>query len=357
MRNSRSYNLLGMACLAATSGGALAADGPYGSVHGGGNFSHDETAGAHGVDDGNIATLSAGRAFASGFRPELEFARLSNDLQGADGGAGESEANAMLANLWFDLPLGLSRVRPFVGFGAGAADIALETFDTTGAARESSDAVFMYHAGAGMAYDLTRSLALSVTYRYFESEQGEYLPGGASDRYRSEAGLAGLRYTFGGPTRVAAAPASPPQVEVAAFETVVLRTVNFQFDRAELTGPAQATLDELAARLVGQPGLGVLIEGHTDAIGSESYNMNLGERRAEAVRRYLVQRGVDAANLEIVSRGESEPVAPNGTPEGRAANRRAEFSAEQKPADVKIVIEGPTDASIEAADDTLDPGR
>jgi outer membrane protein OmpA-like peptidoglycan-associated protein len=64
------------------------------------------------------------------------------------------------------------------------------------------------------------------------------------------------------------------------------------------------------------------IEGHTDNIGSEAYNLQLGEKRATAVRNYLSQKGIPLHALNVISLGESRPVADNGTPQGRAQNRR-----------------------------------
>ncbi|RMF97213.1 MAG: OmpA family protein, partial [Candidatus Schekmanbacteria bacterium] len=62
--------------------------------------------------------------------------------------------------------------------------------------------------------------------------------------------------------------------------------------------------------------------GHTDSIGSEKYNQKLSEKRAEAVKNYYVEKGVDASIIEAIGKGESEPVADNKTREGRAKNRR-----------------------------------
>jgi OOP family OmpA-OmpF porin len=75
----------------------------------------------------------------------------------------------------------------------------------------------------------------------------------------------------------------------------------------------------------------VTIEGYTDSKGTEAYNQKLSERRANAVKNYLVSRGVEASRLDAVGKGESDPVAPNtkpngkDNPEGRAMNRRAEL--------------------------------
>jgi outer membrane protein OmpA-like peptidoglycan-associated protein len=64
------------------------------------------------------------------------------------------------------------------------------------------------------------------------------------------------------------------------------------------------------------------IEGHTDNVGSEDYNVQLGEKRAMAVRNYLAEKGVPLHALNVISYGESQPVADNSAPQGRAQNRR-----------------------------------
>ena len=73
----------------------------------------------------------------------------------------------------------------------------------------------------------------------------------------------------------------------------------------------------------------VRVEGHTDWIGSDAYNQKLSENRARAVRDYLIQKGVEPSRLEAVGYGESRPVADNNTVQGRARNRRTEFTVLQ----------------------------
>jgi OmpA-OmpF porin, OOP family len=92
-------------------------------------------------------------------------------------------------------------------------------------------------------------------------------------------------------------------------------------------------LDEAAQILTDNPGVRVTIEGHTDSIGTEAYNQRLSERRATAVKRYLVSRGISAECLETIGYGKTRPIAPNtrgrrDNPEGRAMNRRAELKVQ-----------------------------
>ena len=94
-------------------------------------------------------------------------------------------------------------------------------------------------------------------------------------------------------------------------------------------------LDEAAQILQANPNVRVTIEGHTDSIGTAAYNQKLSERRAAAVKRYLVSKGVSANRLDTVGYGKSRPIAPNKTPngrdnpQGRAMNRRAELKVQQ----------------------------
>lgn len=110
------------------------------------------------------------------------------------------------------------------------------------------------------------------------------------------------------------------------YETVLTDDkVRFGFDKAELSDTAKAALDEFATQLKAQYNRDVYIEiqGHTDATGSEEYNIELGLERAEAVRRYLNrQHGIPLHRMSVISYGEAEPIADNDTRDGRSQNRR-----------------------------------
>jgi outer membrane protein OmpA-like peptidoglycan-associated protein len=103
---------------------------------------------------------------------------------------------------------------------------------------------------------------------------------------------------------------------------LVLRGVNFEYNSAVLTPQDEAIVDSVAEILAKRPGFDVLVVGHTDSTGSDAYNLDLSDRRANAVRDRLIARGIPADQLRAEGRGETEPVADNGTPEGRAENRR-----------------------------------
>lgn len=84
-------------------------------------------------------------------------------------------------------------------------------------------------------------------------------------------------------------------------------------------------LDKLAKALRDKPQANVLVEGHTDNVGTAAYNDSLSERRALAVRQALIERNVAASRISARGLGMGKPLADNGTPEGRAANRRTEI--------------------------------
>lgn len=103
--------------------------------------------------------------------------------------------------------------------------------------------------------------------------------------------------------------------------------VLFEFDEAELESPFIDELNEVVALMSQTPDTEVEVHGHTDAIGTEEYNQDLSERRAQSVYDYLVAQGADPEKITTRGFGESQPVATNETPAGRALNRRVEIMA------------------------------
>jgi len=106
---------------------------------------------------------------------------------------------------------------------------------------------------------------------------------------------------------------------------VTLGDVLFAFNKAELSPQAGPRLDKLANFLRQFPDRKLIIEGHTDSVGGDTYNQELSERRAQAVQGALVQRGVAPDRITARGYGKTYPVAENASPEGRAMNRRVEI--------------------------------
>lgn len=100
----------------------------------------------------------------------------------------------------------------------------------------------------------------------------------------------------------------------------------FDWDSDQVTAAARDNLRKLAASLHKYPDTRTLIVGHTDSDGSAAYNMDLSDRRAAAAAGYIVGEGVDRARVNTAGRGETEPIAPNETFEGRRQNRRVEIA-------------------------------
>jgi outer membrane protein OmpA-like peptidoglycan-associated protein len=121
------------------------------------------------------------------------------------------------------------------------------------------------------------------------------------------------------------APPAPPPPAAPIAKKLVLRGVNFDFNKATLQPAGRPILDEAAEMLKANPDVNIEIRGYTDGVGSEGYNLRLSERRAQAVKAYLVSRGVPASRLTTRGYGKSDPVATNETAVGRAQNRRVEL--------------------------------
>lgn len=130
------------------------------------------------------------------------------------------------------------------------------------------------------------------------------------------------------PPPVAPAPPPPPPPPAPGTKLGTVGNAFFDFNRAEVKGKGEGVLEDITRTMKEQPTLRVRIEGHTDSAGSDAYNLKLGERRAQAVKTYLVRQGIDESRIETESVGEAKPVASNSTASGRAQNRRAEIIAE-----------------------------
>lgn len=345
-------------------------------------------------DRGWDAGFISGYSFDSGLRPELELAyrrnNLGHDVVGR--GGGHDNADSALVNLWYDFkaPTGPFKVlHPYLGGGAGAVRSYYRDPTFAGRAVPSDYATeFGYQAGAGVGIDVTPRLTLSLDYRHLWTNRGGFhgtpaAPGDLTQQYLAHTAMLSVRYSFGSPPAVAVAPppapppppppavaaAAPPPPPVVAApapcnppagfqmdanchiidQKVVVRAVDFEYNSAQLTGPARQTLDDVGAALATQPGLTVEIQGYTDSTGPAEYNLRLSQRRAESVQQYLISKGVNGSMLTARGYGKDNPVASNATAEGRAQNRRVVFAVTHAPAHVDVQAEDATAASTEAA--------
>jgi OOP family OmpA-OmpF porin len=314
-----------------------------------------------------------GYNFAPSFALELSYSTGSFKVKGFAGSSGPSEQlrATSLDVLYKFLPNSI--FRPFILSGVG------ELQDRLGANLDNNHS-WMAEAGVGVLTGIgsqsgsTRlQLRTEAKYRREFIQTNAYIPNNPGDVLFG----VGLQLSFGNPTRpapvVAPAPAPEPapiprevvatppepchapagfQVDANCHiidQTVVVRAVDFEFNSTQLTAPAQHTLNEVAAALMTQPELHIEVQGHTDSIGTDSYNLGLSQRRADAVKAYLISRGLSASILSAKGFGKAKPIAGNDTAEGRAQNRRVAFEVTNGFAHVVVIKEEASDASTQAA--------
>ncbi len=135
------------------------------------------------------------------------------------------------------------------------------------------------------------------------------------------------------PARPGAAPApaarppaaAPRPAPAAATKVTYAADAFFDFDKAVLKAEGKAKLDDLVGKIKGINLEVIIAVGHTDSVGGDAYNQKLSVRRAEAVKAYLVTKGIEKNRVYTEGKGEKQPVADNKTAEGRAKNRRVEI--------------------------------
>lgn len=116
------------------------------------------------------------------------------------------------------------------------------------------------------------------------------------------------------------------RIVVTKKKVFALEKIYFDFGKATIKSQSFSICDEIARTLIENPEVGrVRIEGHTDSVGSDAFNLTLSQQRTDSVRRYLINKGVPADRLEAVGYGETRPISDNGTSVGREKNRRVEF--------------------------------
>jgi OOP family OmpA-OmpF porin len=121
------------------------------------------------------------------------------------------------------------------------------------------------------------------------------------------------------------APAAPAAPVVAATKVTYAADAFFDFNKSVIKPEGKAKLDDLIGKIQGINLEVIIAVGHTDSVGSDAYNQKLSVRRSEAVKAYLVSKGIEKNRVYTEGKGEKQPVADNKTAEGRAKNRRVEI--------------------------------
>jgi OmpA-OmpF porin, OOP family len=266
-------------------------------------------------------------------------------------------------------------VAPYISLGVGAVRDSASATSTA-----SSSTNFMAQAGVGWFLKLWENADDSRTFTLRPDFKVRWDDtSGANTHPMDFLATVGFQFSFGPgrtPVAVAAAPPPPPPPPAPVVQapppppppappapvskcpgtpagiavdqdgcpikgSITLEGVNFETNQAVLTAESKPVLDQVAAGLSKYPRLRIEVQGHTDGVGSEPYNLTLSQHRAETVRDYLVAHGVAAAELTAVGYGKTRPIADNRTAQGRARNRRV----------VMVVLENPGDITVEGGGD------
>jgi OOP family OmpA-OmpF porin len=253
----------------------------------------------------------------------LRFGKPINQWWDIQIGATQARTEANRNDYWqtlygADALLMLSRknFRPYLLFGIGGQHDHLTT-----PLRHQSETSFYYQGGVGFQLGLNDRWSLQADVRAVRGNTDQDKWG--FDKSLTKYVTFGLNYAFNPPPAPPAPPPAPvveqpaptpapteaPPPPPARFEKVTLSATElFGFDSAKLSMP-QPKLDEIANTLQQNPNLtDITVSGYTDRIGKPKYNQKLSERRAKAVREYLVSKGVDGSRLKAVGRGEENPV-------------------------------------------------
>jgi OOP family OmpA-OmpF porin len=228
------------------------------------------------------------------------------------------------------------QIQPYVLGGVGI--VVADVDSKAGASGKESDVTPLFggRIGGGIDYYLTRNWVMNFDISYTLTTQDVSLKYGNPKRSEDISVThvpisAGLIYRFGAPPAAPAPPAPPPAPAAAVAaapikKKIVLRGVNFDFDKSDIRADARPVLDEAASTLKEEGQIRITVQGHTDSRGTDAYNQTLSEQRANSVADYLEKGGIDRGRMEIEGFGESRPVASNDTDDGRAQNRRVELS-------------------------------
>jgi outer membrane protein OmpA-like peptidoglycan-associated protein len=185
-----------------------------------------------------------------------------------------------------------------------------------------------YNVGGGAGFTIAPNTSLTLFGRFNEALSFRAFRGSSKNLRFVTAGI-GIEHRFAAPPPAPAAappPAPPPAPAAPMKKRIILRGVNFDFDKSNIRADARPVLDEAIDTLKEYGDIRVSVEGHTDSRGTDAYNQGLSIRRANSVADYLEDGGISRSRMEISGFGESRPVASNDTDDGRAQNRRVELN-------------------------------
>ncbi|HTY69704.1 MAG TPA: outer membrane beta-barrel protein [Alphaproteobacteria bacterium] len=282
-------------------------------------------------DVGPAVIGALGYGLGNGFRVEGEIGYRDSSVKS---GSGSAKALDFMGNALYDFHMGWP-VTPYVGGGIGFARV---NFDGVGIPTppggriDDTDSQFAYQGLAGVAYAINQNLKLDVGYRYFATTNPHFKSsvGTVGSEYRDHTLLVALRWEFGAPPPPPAAPmqpaaVTPPPPAPPAPQIQRSYLVFFDFDKSDITPEAQRVIQQAAANAKQGSVSRIQATGHTDRAGTETYNMALSIRRANAVKAALVRQGIPENEIVVIGKGETQPLVP--TPDGvrEPQNRRVEI--------------------------------
>lgn len=245
------------------------------------------------IDCGPLVGLGLGYNFTKNWGAELMMDYIHADEEGH----GNDTVHGYLGHvdaLYHFMPEG--KLVPYVAAGFGAIHLNDNP--------NGDDTQGLFNYGAGLKYFITDSIAIRGDIRHII---------GFDHSDNNMAASLGMTFLFGGGEKVAGA---------KVVETIEL-DVEFDFNKADVRPAYHQRIKKAADYLDRHPDVDAIIEGHTDSMGSEKYNLDLSERRANSVRQYLIDKfNISPSRLTAKGYGERRPIADNNTDVGRQRNRR-----------------------------------
>lgn len=329
--------------LIAMSGTALAEEGYYLGIGGGGSYVHDDEFESGGADTsveydwGYAAVGSLGYKYDNGLRSELELGYRKNDIDdiGGVGAGGDVGTMSAMLNVLYDFDISETALDTYIGAGAGVARIDYDSVGVGGVTTlNDNDTVPAVQAIVGASYAVAESTDLFLNYQYFHPINVDFRDT-AGNRletdYDSSTILAGLKfnmYETPAPApveapKMAAAPAPAPEPAPQPVSRTYL--VFFDFDKSDLTPEAMSVLNQAAEDAREGNAVAIKVVGHADRSGTDSYNMALSSRRANNVKSALSNLGIAGSAVQTMAKGESDPLVPTEDGVREPQNRRAEI--------------------------------
>lgn len=290
-------------------------------------------------DTGWAGFATLGYGFEKNWRIELEVGYRDNDAEFTTGFypdekvegiifrptrfSGDMTEWTAMVNVIYDVPL-TEKLDLNIGFGVGVDHVDLELSRPGFTLVSDSDTRFAFQAIAGLSYQLTSRLDLTLTYRYLNVSEPEFGSGYQKlelDDLEKHTVTVGLRYDLY--EDEAPLPPAPPPPPPPAPTAPTQFIIYFGFDKCNISPEADGVLSEAASAAKSQGAVKILIVGHTDTMGSNAYNQRLSECRANAAKTNLIGKGIDGNAIATSGKGEGELMVKTDDSVKEPQNRRA----------------------------------